>query len=482
MILFIAVYFLVPLPLRWIVLLLGSLVFYAHAGKRMLIAVVLTAAVGYFGAIFIEGTAKEQKRKRRWILTIVSACILGFLIITKAVTVLELSLPGLIIPIGISYYTFSIIGYLADVYWRKDGAEKNFLRFLLFVVYFPKIMQGPISRHRTLAPQLQEGHPFDFQRVAFGLQLMVWGYFKKLIIADRITILTGTVFENWREYSGSILLLGLVLATVQLYCDFSGYMDIAAGISRIFGIELEANFRHPFFSKSVGEFWRRWHITLGTWFKDYVYMPLVISPNIMKFSRFIRKLFGKRAGKAVMSVVPLSVVWILTGLWHGTGLPYVAWGIYWGILIIFSTVFAPEIRKLTDLLHVNIKSESWEIFQMVRTFFLFVFGRLLTVPGDLSVSKQILKRILFSFQGWRLFDGTVYQLGLNVANIHVLLMSVGILWGVSLLQQKGSIREKLCGWNLVFRWAFYVLSVITVLVIGVYGAGYDASAFVYMNY
>ena len=194
---------------------------------------------------------------------------------------------------------------------------------------------------------------------------------QKIVIADRLSIFTGNVFEAWQKKSGSILLVATVFAAVELYCDFSGCMDIASGISEMFGIELEKNFRHPFFSRSAAEFWRRWHITLGTWFKDYVYMPIVVSPKLIKMVQAVKKKFGTRAGKSVMLIIPLSIVWILTGIWHGTGMAYVVWGVYWGLLIILSAVLEPEIKSLTKFLRINTETQSWKVFQMIRTFFLF---------------------------------------------------------------------------------------------------------------
>lgn len=475
-------YYLAPLRFRYLVLLAASLAFYSRGGWIALLIVFGTAVVSYVGAILIERIDPKDRKKRRRMLNVFLVLIMGFLILTKFISFYKINLLSIYIPIGISYYTFSIVGYLADVYWRKDKAEKNFLHYLLFVCFFPKILQGPISRRKKLGPQLVEGHRFDYRNVCFGLQLMLWGYFKKIVIADRLSILIGNVMGDWKVYSGSILLLTLVLATIQLYCDFSGYMDIARGISQVMGIDLESNFDHPFFSKNVAEFWRRWHITLGTWFKDYVYMPLVISPNLMKIVRFTRKHFGAAAGKNVMTIIPLAIVWTLTGLWHGTGMSYLAWGIYWGTIIILSNVLAPQIKKTTTALKINVESPAWKFFQMVRTFSLFVFGRLLTVPNNISVSWKILKKILFSFCGWNLIDDTIYQLGLDIKDLHILVISIGILWCVSLAERNGSVREKIAEYNFVFRWMFYIAALVTVMVIGIYGPGYNASAFVYMNY
>lgn len=274
-----------------------------------------------------------------------------------------------IIPLGMSYYTLSLIGYLADVYWRKEKAEKNYFKLLLFTLYFPKILEGPISKYRNVVTQLFEGHRFDYQRVCFGLQRVVWGFFKKWVIADQIALLVNEVFGDHLAHFGSEFLVAAIFGAIQLYCDFSGCMDIGLGISECFGIKLEENFNHPFASRSAAEFWRRWHITLGIWFKDYVYMPISASPKLIKCSGWIRKHANKRAGKTFATIIPLLIVWLLNGLWHGTSVNYLVWGAYWGGLIILSTVLDPEIKKLTKWLKIDTESAGFRFFQKSRTFY-----------------------------------------------------------------------------------------------------------------
>lgn len=493
-------YFSVPLKQRWVVLLIASLVFYSLSGIMSLILMLFSSLIAWTVSNQMEKCYLDQgknelskeekkqqqivnKKKSRMVLSIAVILLLGILAVVKVTRYLPDSISSkIIVPLGISYYTFSIVSYLADVYWKKDKAEKNYFKFLLFILYFPKILQGPISRHKNLANQLMEGHRFEYKRFCYGLQLMLWGYFKKLVIADRLAILVNKVFGSYAAYSGSVLLIASLLAAVQLYCDFSGYMDIALGISQIFGIELEKNFDHPFFSKSAAEFWRRWHITLGTWFKDYVYMPLVVSPRMMKLTQRTKQKFGTRTGKTVMTSIPLAIVWLLTGIWHGTGWSYVVWGIYWGTIIILSSALEPEIKRLTSALKINVQAGSWKVFQMVRTFLLFCIGRIITIPNDLYATGAITKKIFTDFQIWQLFDGTLYSLGLDAANFNLAMITILVLWAVSILQKKGSVRDQVASCNVVFRWAIYYIAIFAVLIFGIYGPGYDASAFVYMQF
>lgn len=507
-------YFVAPLSYRWIVLLGASLVFYASAGLEKLPFLVMTALIVYGAALWINSVyenravylekhapdraekkklQQQDKKKCRRILNGALVLVIGLLVYCKvgerAAAALAHVFGGggldwfrVIVPLGVSYYTFSAVGYLAEVYWKREKAEKNFFRLLLFLAYFPQILQGPIARYKRLAGQLVQGHTFDTKRISYGLQLALWGYFKKLVIADRLVIFVNTVFHNFSEYRGIVFVVATLLSGLQLYCDFSGYMDIARGISQIFGIELDKNFDHPFFARSAAEFWRRWHITLGAWFKDYVYMPLVISPRVARLSRRVKKTFGSRAGKAVVTVVPLGCVWILTGLWHGTGYNYIAWGFYWGAMIIMSAVFAPELEKLTKLPRINTQAESWKIIQMVRTYLLFSFGRLLTVPGHLRATAEIIRRTLSHRDIWSLFDGALLEYGLDGKDFLLLAFVVLLLWGVSMLQEKGSVRDRIAGYNLVVRWGIYYMGIFSILIFGIYGPGYDSSAFLYMGF
>lgn len=544
--LFFILYFITPLKLRWMTLLVASILFFCTWGIELLPFALGAVVVSWVAARWIDGKyekmdrqlqdaegldsrqkqAVRQKVKKqcRYMIWMCFFLVGGVLIYTKAqrnitdipilselvwfgskvyqhIGKLFLRIPLLrifvqdteavmrndgfsfFVPLGISYYTMSLIGYVADVYWRKEKAEKNICKLLLFALYFPKIFEGPISKHKNIAQQLNEGHRFDYEKFCFGLQRMLWGYFKKLVIADRLALAVVPVFEEYQLYRGSTLLVVAIFGAFQLYCDFSGCMDIVLGISEAIGITMEENFNRPFFSKSASEFWRRWHITLGTWFKDYVYMPIVISPKLMKISGAVRKKFGKRAGKTVVSVVPLAIVWLLTGAWHGTGWNYIVWGVYWGLLIIASTVFEPEIKKASKAFHINTDSIEFQYFRQIRTFMLFVISRIITIPGNLRVTCDIFKAILSDFGPWELVDGTLYTLGMDRPNFILAIIALILLWTVSKKQEAGvHLRIAIAQKPIVLRWVIYIGAIFAVIIFGVYGAGYDASSFVYMNY
>lgn len=257
----------VPLLARKNVLLTMSIAFYATWGIPPFALVTVAAVTAYVGAKVIE---KSKSKTIKKLVLFASVTILVLMLLYVKLGKLFFESKSIIVPLGISYYTFSVIGYLADVYWGKEKAEKNFLKFLLFILYFPKILEGPIEKYRPLADRLFEGHKFDYKQFCFGLQLMVYGAFKKLVVADRLVILTNEIFgkESYVNYGGAIVIAGAIFPALQMYADFSGCMDMALGMSQALGIELRKNFNHPFFSKSAAEFWMRWHITLGVWFKD----------------------------------------------------------------------------------------------------------------------------------------------------------------------------------------------------------------------
>lgn len=498
------------------VLLIANVYFYAQAGMDyipfMLATLLTTYLAGrWMGRIYermdvrltqCETTADKKrlralakKRARRvaavafiFAAVLLIVCKCSQAIIAAVNDLLEsrgaekFTLFSVIMPLGISYYTFMAIGYVLDVYWKRCEAEKNIVTYAAFLIYFPHIVQGPIDRFGALKPQLAEGAKLSYKNLAFGGQLILWGLFKKMVIADRINLVVTEVFAAHAAYSGSVVMAAAAFSAIELYCNFSGCLDIVRGYSQMLGIEIAENFDRPFFSKSASEFWRRWHVSLGAWFKDYVYMPLSISPKLIKFTQKCRRVIGDRAGKAMASVIPTAVVWLLTGLWHGTGWNYVVWGIYWGVLIILPNVFAPEIKKLSGLMRINTESGGWQIFRMIRTFFLFVAGRIITVPGDLKVSWEMLRHIFTQFKWASLFDGTLYSVGLDRPNFLLAIVAIAVVWAASIMQRRGPVRERIAESPLVFRWIIYYALFFAILIFGMYGPGFVASDFVYGNF
>ncbi len=475
------VYFLVPKKYRWMVLLSSSILFYMEAGKRALFHLGMASLFVFLAGIYIERSPVKTK-KRKFVLIASVLLLAGWLAAVKTAGSKGWGGGFLFVPLGISYFSFSLISYLADVYWEKEEAVTNFLKFLTYVLFFPKILQGPITRHKDLAAQINEGGNLTYKNVCFGTQRMIYGYFKKMVIADRAALFTNTVFAQVSQYSGSVILVASFIGAFQLYCDFSGYMDIVLGFTQILGIRMDENFDHPFFSRGAAEFWRKWHITLGSWFRDYVYTPVAMSHSMKRLGRWSRKNINKRVGNSVIKLIALSAVWLLTGLWHGTGWNYILWGGYWGSLIIFSTIFEPEILKLNRNLHVHTNAASWHVFQRCRTFVIFSFGIMITQVSSLYEIKLVVYKIVKSFQIWNLFDGTLYSLGLNRVNFNIFLVSLFLVGMISLLQEQGSLRERIGGLNALVRWGIYAIALSSVLFLGIYGEEYGSASFAYEHF
>jgi len=477
----VGIYYLIPRKNRWIVLLIGSAAFYMISGWNSMLMVIGSSLLVYLSALLIEATDKKSKSKRRIWLAFGVFGLLAVLVFSKCYNLLQWQF-NYVIPLGISYYTFSSIGYLADVYWNKDKAEKNPFKLMLFLLFFPKILQGPISKHKLLAPQLNEGNAFDYKRFCMGIQLAIWGYFKKMVVADRISVITGTVFGDPNSYGGAVLFFSILCSAVQLYCDFSGCMDIAGGISQMFGITLEQNFNHPFFARSGAEFWQRWHMTLSGWFRDYLFLPISRSEWVKRISKKIGDRFGAKARKNSIILIASFFVWVATGLWHGSGIPYLVWGLYWYIIISSSTLFGDLYKKITDALHINTERFGWKTFQMLRTFVIFSIGRLITIPNDISISFNIFTRFFSDIRLVQLLPDELYSLGLSDLDFRIMLIGIAIVLIVEILQTKYSIREQISKWFLPTRCIVYVAAVMAILVFGMYGAGHGNTTFLYMNY
>lgn len=509
---FLVIYFLMPkVWMKQGIILVGNIVFYRLAGGlNYLVIVIGSSVIVYVISRWIEKiyqnydnqkeglsdkaqrTLLESYKKRcKKILVAGLFLILGILVYIKAgkllhweevTRIVDFRFGLIIVPLGISYYTFSAIGYIADIYWRKIECEHNYLKLLMCMTFFPIIVQGPISRYNALMKQFDELPKFKYERLCYGLQLMLWGYFKKIVVADRLALYTSPVLSDLNSYAGIEVALAVLFSVFFIYADFSGGIDIVRGIAQAMGVTLEQNFRQPFFSRSVAEFWRRWHITLGAWLKDYVYMPLAMSPRFLKLGTNVRRKFGKRAGKIVSYSVPLFIVQILNGLWHGTGADYLAWGCYWGILSVLSIIFSNELIKLTEMLHINTDTFGYRLFQTVRTFFLFYIGKMITITGSLDGFVLLVKRLFSNSRLWVLFDGSIYKYGLEQKDFNIALFGILVICVADIIQQKHSIREIIAGCPLVLRWFIYYVAIMLVLIVGMWGSSYNVSDFIYGNF
>ena len=476
-------YYLIPKRFQWIWLLIFSYIYYASSGIKILFFLLYTTITTYgTGRLLDRVNHKElprneaKSRKRR----ILIGCLLlnfGMLAVLKytnfaienvnAIFHAGISFQKLILPLGISFYTFQSMGYIIDVYWGKYEAEKNPFRFALFVSFFPQVLQGPIGRFDRLARQLYEQHSFDLLKAQYALQLMLWGFFKKLVLADRAAVVVNQVFQNYTQYSGVTNIVAVLMYSIQLYMDFSGGMDVVMGVAALFGVELDQNFKRPYFATSITDFWHRWHITLGTWMKDYIFYPVSLSKWMGKFGKWSKKAFGKKTGRVVPICVANIIVFLVVGIWHGAAWKYIAYGLYNGLIIAISSLLAPLYRKGFEKFHINPKSGAWHVVQILRTFLLVNISWYFDMAVSLSAAFAMMKSTVTGFSLATLTDGSLMMLGLDKLDYMILAMGCLVVFLISFLKERGiQIRESLGRKPLVIRWAVYGMLVFGIPMFG----------------
>lgn len=473
-------YYRIPKQHQWKLLLIASGWFYLSCGWMCWLFILTTAITSYLAARIMEDNG--QKHSKTWAKRInrywLAGCLLlnfGILGMCKWNVIFS---KGYVLPLGISFYMFQSIGYVIDVYRGKNTAEKNFFRFALFVSYFPQLIQGPISKHSQLAVQLHAPHSYDGKQVSFGFQRMLWGYFKKLVIADRISTAVVTLLDP--QYTGVSFFVLTVFYAVQIYADFTGGIDIALGLSHSLGISLPENFIHPFFSKNIAQYWRRWHITLGAWMKDYVFYPISVSRPMLRLSKAARARFGN-FGKRLPVYVATIATWFVTGIWHGLTPNFVLWG----MLNCFFIILSEELTPLYHRFHTRfgLKDRKWYgCFEILRMFVLMNLIRACDLFPNVGDYFGRIASLATDFNFHILWDGTLLELGLTGLDYGILSVGVLAMLAVSLLQEKqGSVRELL--WNKpVLRGSLMAALFLAVLLMGSYGVGYDASSFIYNRF
>lgn len=509
------VYFLIPKKLQWYVLLIASLTFYVLACGTPIIFLCASTAVTYLAAIALsklddtfaiqkkhldkdsrKALKKKTLKKKKLIVFISIMTVLLMLlstkyfnffgsIINKVCTAAGLSAPvpvvEILMPLGISYYTLMALSYIIDCYRGTARSEKNPLMLLLYLCYFPHIVEGPFDRFNHLSNQFREPHRFDYDRIKNGGIRFVWGLFKKIVIADRAALIVNTVFSDTAQYSGSLLLLSVILYTLQIYAEFSGCMDMVCGASEIFGISIAENFRRPFFSASINEFWRRWHITLGAWLKDYVFYSISLSGHFKKLNTFLRKRIKNRH---LLTLLPnayaLFFVWFCNGLWHGASVKYIAYGLYYYALMMLGLFAKPVSAKVLNALCISKDSGWYRIFAIIRTCTIVCFGMLIFRSATLDRAGSILIRIFTDFDIAGI-AGEIHGIsGVSPSDLVILAASALILFTVSLMQERDiRLRTKLQQQPLFIRWTLYLILLFSVIIFGAYGGNFTNTTFIY---
>ena len=458
----VGLYYLIPGKYRPYVLLAGNIFFYCQFDIRFLPFLLFSILSVFFGGWALE---KAHPNPKKWILGSVLLLNLGLLFFVKFgpgflhFAGVEASI---IMPLGISFYTLQLCGYLIDVYRGKYSAERNFGKFAAFSTFFPLMMQGPISRYDQLAHQLysREALPHIYENLTGGAQLMLWGFFQKLVIADRAAILVNHVFANYADSSGVLILCSILLYTLQIYTDFSGCVDICRGAAQMLGIRVIDNFHRPYFSRSIQEFWKRWHISLSGWFRDYLYIPLG----------------GNRKG-TVRKYLNLIIVFLASGLWHGVGFHFLVWGLLQAVLQIIGALTLPAKKALCSRWGIDRESRSYRILQYICTFALINLSWLFFRADSTRDALQMLWGIS------RFLPLSVSIPNFGLWDALTLLGSVIVLFTVSYFREKGlPIRQTVARLPLLVRWSIYWIALTAVLLLGIYGPGYSDNAFIYMNF
>ncbi len=395
----------------------------------------------------------------------------------------ELAIPRYVMPIGISFFTMQAVSYVFDVYRGVIKADDNILRLGLFMSFFPQIVEGPICKYEQTANQLWNVSKIEYKNLTFGLQRILFGMMKKIVIADRLNPLIEEVFTNYVNYDGGIVAIAAVSYTIQLYMEFSGTMDAVIGTAQIFGVTLPENFARPFFSKTISDFWARWHITLGGWFKDYIFYPVTLSKPVKKLTSNLKKKTGNYFALLVASAIALFCVWLANGLWHGAAWNYIFFGMYHFVLVLMGNVVEPLAKKIRKLPHVNPSAFPYRLFQMLRTSILVVIGELFFRGHGLKSGLIMFKMMLtdFSFKSFSM--SRIVALGIDEKDIRVVCIGVVIVLIISILKERGAeIREALAKRPVVIRWAVLYGLILFIVIFGAYGLGYIPVDPIYANF
>ena len=513
----IVVYYVLPKNVQWIWLLILSYIYYFTFSIKASLFMVFATVTIYFGGIWLQNIqntgdrylkdnkeilSREDKkaykeslrRKKRWVLFLILLLDFGMLAVVKysnfAIeninSVLGLigkepiGLLGMGLPLGISFFTFQSVSYAIDVYQGKYECEKNIFKMGLFVSFFPQLLQGPIGRYDRLGKQLYSGHSFNLKNVEYGLQRIGWGLFKKVVIADRAAVLVLNVFNNYEAYSGFHYIMAVLMYSVDLYMDFSGGIDIVIGAAQMFGITMDENFRQPYFSRSISEFWRRWHITLGTWMKDYIFYPFSLSKSMAKFGKWSKKKFGNNVGKLLPVGLADILVFFVVGVWHGAAWKYIMYGIYNGVIVAGSGMLSPVYAKIQEKLHINPKKWWYQGFCIIRTFILVNIGFYFDMANDLRAANAMLVQTVTKAHISQLSMAAVKAVGLTSQDLLIVIAGCIIIFVVSLLKEKGiNIRETIASYNIVIRWIIYIGFIMFILI---YGSTSTTSDFIYANF
>jgi len=510
-------YYVIPHKIRYIWLLLCSYYFYMCWNFKYVLLILTSTLVTYFGSRIISYAKRNNRLEpssvmkqfsvqctlasrlntliekhyktsfrsmEKVVLVSVIAVNLGILaffkyfnfftacfVSTMRTVGVNLNVPkvDVLLPVGISFYTFQALSYTIDIYRGELEPEKNILKYALFVSFFPQLVAGPIERSKNLLTQIQlmENLRFNLKRANRGLLFILWGLFLKMVISDRIAILVNTVFDKFYLYGGIELIAAAIGFAIQIYCDFSSYSTIAIGAAEVLGFTLMENFDAPYFSGSIQEFWRRWHISLSTWFRDYLYIPLG----------------GNRCSK-VRRYLNLMSTFLLSGLWHGAALTFIVWGGIHGFYQIVGDVLRPVREEIIRKFEIKTDCFSFRLGRIIWTFLLTDLAWIFFRAENLHIALSYVKRIIVDFDPWALTNGSLFTLGLDRVEMNIFFFGLLLLFLVDMLKyyKKISFPDFIIQQNTVFQYVCAAVMLMSVLIYGAYGPSFIPQTFIYFQF
>ena len=501
-----------PARYKWLALLFGSYAFYFISARGQIFPFILSSFVVWVSGMVIQylndkmklslkGVPIEEKKKIKNKYRLLMRLVLGagiifvvsVLLICKYSTFLGgifkslipegVVIPDIVQPLGISFFTLEGISYIADVYLGKIKAEKNPFRISLYMSFMLTVVEGPIARYDQLGVQFAEGGDFDIEQISKGFMRVIWGLFKKVVIADRAAMLVNVVFDNYGAYSGIIIVAAVLFYTLQLYCEFSGVMDIVCGFGSMLGIRLPENFRQPFFAKTINEFWQRWHITLGTWLRDYVFYSISYSKGFRRLSAKAKQIFEPYYANLLPTLIALFFVWFTNGFWHGAGWKYILYGLYYYFLMTIGLLLEPLFAAVCKKLGIDRKSRGFCCFQMVRTFLLVNIGMLIFRANDIYQAASMLKSVFTGLDLAVLVPGHGNGLRLSLYDYAALAVCVAVLIAVEVMIERGvDIMSRIYKLPYPVKVMLYSAALLIIIIIGAYGKGYGVIDPIYANF
>ena len=498
-------YQLFPQKTRWIVLIAASCVCYWSISGKLIIFIFGAALFTHYAAVWMtwlrenpSGTEAERRRSEKAVLAF---GILGLLSVLgylkyynffvengeRLFSVFGLRFPlqvkELLLPLGISFYTLQAVGYLLDVYWKNAEVCRHPGKTMLFLSFFPIIMEGPLCAYSQTADDLWKGEPIRAGNFTQGCVRILWGLFKKLIIADRLNVMVCRIFDHHEEYQGVLIAVAAVAYTVQLYMEFSGSIDIVIGSGTFFGVRIPENFRQPFFAADAAEFWRRWHISLGTWLRTYVFYPVSVSRPVKRWNRYARKRLGRHAAGIGALAMALFPVWLCNGLWHGPKWNYIFYGMYYFAVLLFTAIFDPVRDAVLNRLGIDKNAAWYRAIRIVKTWPIIFTGELFFRANGLRAGMAMFRSMFRGLSVSRPTAETWLALGLDQGDYLAITAACAVVLVVGIIKEKQLLGEDgLLKLRRPVRWCIYYGLIFSVVIFGAYGTGYQPVDLIYAGF